>query len=87
MLPKPKTNTPTTTDPRHTKQTQTQASEVLQLPDPPNLEDIPALCNKAIAIIINKANRKLADSLRKKEDLLYKKSPKRYHNNLKIAAG
>ena len=60
---------------------------MLQLPDPPNLEDIPALCNKAIATIINKANRKLVDALRKKEDQLYKKIPKRYHNNLKTAAG
>jgi hypothetical protein len=51
------------------------------------LEVIPALCNKTIAIIINKANRKLVDSLRKKETQLYKKSLKRYHNNLKTAAG
>ena len=87
MLPNPNTNTPPTTDPQHTKQTQTQASEVLQLPDPPSLENIPALCNKAIATILNKANRKLVDSLRKKEDQLYKKSPKHYHNNLKTAAG
>ena len=87
MIPNPKTNTPSTNDPQHIKQTQTQASEVLQLPDPPNPEDIPALCNKAIATIINKANRKLDVSLRKKEEQLYKKSPKRYHNNLKIAAG
>jgi len=87
MLPKPKTNTPTTTDPQHTKQAQTQASEVLQLPGPPKLDDIPALCNKVIATILNKANRKLVDSLRKKEDQLYKKSQKRYHNNLKTAAG
>jgi len=61
---------------------------VLQLPDPPNnLEDIPALCSKDIATIINKANRKLGDSLRNKEEQLYKKSHKRYHNNLKTSAG
>ena len=87
MLPKPKTNTATTADPQHTKQTHTQATEVLQLPDPPKLEDIPALCNKDMATIINKANHKLVDSLRKKEDQLYKKRPKSYHNNLKTAAG
>jgi hypothetical protein len=46
MLPKNKTNTPTTTDPQHTKRTQTQASEVLQLPDPSKLENILALCIK-----------------------------------------
>ena len=71
MLPNPKSNTPLTTDPQHTKQAQTQASEVLQLQDPPNLEGIMALCNRAITTIINKANRKLVDSLRKKEDQLY----------------
>jgi len=87
LIPKPKTNATTATEPQQTKQTQTQASEVLQLPDPPNLEDILALRSKSIATIINKANRKLVDSLRKKEDQLYKKSPKRYHNNLKIDAG
>ena len=43
MLPKPKTDTHITTDPKRTTQTRTQASEVLQLPDPPELEDIPAL--------------------------------------------
>jgi hypothetical protein len=36
--------------------------------------------------MINKANRKLVDSLRKKKDQLSKKIPKRYHNNLKTAA-
>ena len=86
-LPKSKASTPTTTDPQHTEQTQTQARKVLQLPDSSKLEDISALCNKAIANIINKASRKLVDSLRKKEDQLYKKSPKRYHNNLKTAIG
>jgi len=45
------------------------------------------LCNKAIATVINKSNRELVDSLRRKEDQLSKKSPKRYHNNLKTAAG
>jgi hypothetical protein len=87
MLPKPKIDTHSTPDPQKTTQTCTQASEVLQLPDPPELEDIPALCHKGMPAIVNKANRKLADTLRKKEDKLYKKSPKRYHNNLKTAAG
>jgi hypothetical protein len=87
MLPKPNANTPNATDTTRTTQTRTQATEVLQLTDPPQLEDIPALCHRAITTIINKASRKLANSLRKKEDQLYKKSPKRYHNNLKTAAG
>ena len=76
MLRKPNTDTPITTNLKRTTQTRTQASEVLQLPDPPELEDILALCHKAIATIVNKANRKLADTLRKKEEKLYKKSPK-----------
>jgi hypothetical protein len=87
MLPKPNTDTPITTNPKSTTQTRTQASEVLQLPDPRTLQDIPALCHKAIAAIVNKANRKLADSPMKKEDQLYNKIPKRYHNNLKTATG
>jgi hypothetical protein len=64
MLPKPNTDTPNATNPQSTTQTRTQASEVQQLPNPPELEDIPALCHKTIAAIINKANHKLADSLR-----------------------
>jgi endonuclease/exonuclease/phosphatase family metal-dependent hydrolase len=77
MLPKPNTNAPTAPDTTRTTQTRTHATEVLQLADPPPLEDIPALCHRAITAIINKANRKLTNSLRKKEDQLYKKSPKR----------
>jgi hypothetical protein len=65
MLPKPKTNKPPTTDPQHTKQTQTQAIEVLQHSYSPILEDIPALCNKAIATITDKANRKIVDRKKK----------------------
>jgi hypothetical protein len=68
MLPNPKTSKVLTTDPQLTKQTQTQATEIHRLPDSPKLEDIPALCNKAIDAIINKANRKLTDSLRKKSN-------------------
>jgi hypothetical protein len=75
MLPKPNANTPTATDTTRTIKTRTHATEVLQLADPPPLEDIPALCHRAITTIINKANRKLTNSLRKKEDQLYKKVP------------
>ena len=85
MLPNSKTNKPSITDPQHTRRTQTQATEVLQHIDSPKLEVIPSLCNKAIGTIVNKANRKLVDSLQKKEDLLYKKSPERYHYSLKTA--
>ena len=87
ILPNLKTAKQSTYEPRHTTQSRIKATEVLQLKDSTKLEDIPALCHKAITTIINKANRKLADSLRKKEELLYKKIPKRHQNNLKTKAG
>jgi hypothetical protein len=37
MLSKPNTDTPITTDTKRTTQTRTQAIEVMQLPDPPEL--------------------------------------------------
>jgi hypothetical protein len=55
--------------------------------EPPKIEDIPTLCYKAIATIMSKANRKIAEIFRKKEYSLYKKSPRRYHHNLKTTAG
>jgi len=73
--------------PSATNPTQVLATTVLQLTNTPNLEDIPSLCHKAIASIISKANRKLMESIRKNEGDLYRKSPKRYHNNLKTPAG
>ena len=87
MLPKPNTDAPTTINTSHTTHTRTHATKILQLTDPPELQDIPSLCHNAIAAIVNKANKKLSKSLRKKEDQLYIKSPKRYHNNLKTTAG
>jgi hypothetical protein len=63
------------------------ASEVLKLDKLPSIPDIPTLCNRAITTILSKANKILMDSMRKKEDALYKKSPKRYHHNLKTSAG
>ena len=63
------------------------ATEVLKLGKLPFIPDILTLCNKAINNILSKANKRLMDSIRKKEDALYKKSPKRYHHNLKTVAG
>ena len=63
------------------------ASEVLRLDKPSSIPDISTLCIRGIATILGKANKKLMDSRRTKEDALYKKSPKRYHHNLKAAAG
>jgi hypothetical protein len=60
---------------------------MLQLTGPPNIEDTPSLCNKAIATIISKANKKLTKTLRRKEDAQNRQIAKRYHQNLKIAAG
>jgi hypothetical protein len=61
-----------------------QAAKILQLEDIPAIEDIPSLCNKAIATIINKANKKLTDTLHIKKNALYKKIAKKYHQNLKV---
>jgi hypothetical protein len=80
-------NPPDTDQQHETAHKPTQATSILKLNEPPNMEDIPFLCHKAISSIINKANRKLMDKLRKKEDFLYKNSPKRYHANLKTSAG
>ena len=66
MLPNSKTNKPYISDPQHSRQARTQVTEDLQLRNSPKLEDIPALCNKDIATIINKASRKLVNFLRKK---------------------
>ena len=74
-----------THDTRNATHIQTKATEALQLKEPPKVDDSSALCHKAIATIISKANRKITDSLRKKEDLLYKNSPNRYHKNLTTA--
>jgi len=71
----------------HPDSTPALAKKVLHLPETPKLEDIPSLCHKSIASIIGKASHKLMDMVRKKEDALYKKSPKRYHANLKTVAG
>jgi hypothetical protein len=49
------------------------------------IHHIPTLCKRAITTILSKSDKKLMDSIRKKEDTLYKKSPKRYHHNLKTA--
>ncbi len=54
--------------------TPTQVSTILQFTDPPNTKDIPSLCHKAISIIINKANRKLMDKIRKKRTPYTKKA-------------
>jgi len=44
-------------------------------------------CNKALGVIVRQANSTLTDKLRDKENEGYDKSPKHYHNNLKISAG
>ncbi len=44
-------------------------------------------CNKAIGTIVRHASNTLNEKLRDKENDSYDKSPKHYHNNLKISAG
>jgi len=82
-----KPQTPPTPPPTDTKTIPTIASEILRLDKAPQLEDLPSLRHKAILSIITKANHKLAESIRKREDALYIKSPHKYHNNLKTMAG
>jgi hypothetical protein len=43
-------------------------------------------CNKAIGTIIRQASNTLTEKLRDKENKSYEKSPKHYHNNLKLSA-
>jgi hypothetical protein len=88
-MPKHKTPTPPTPpDPGpHPDNIPALATKVLHLPDTPKLKAIPSLYHKATASIISNANHKLMDMIRIKEDSLYKKSPKRYHADLKTAAG
>jgi hypothetical protein len=51
------------------------ASEVLKLDKPPSILDSPTLCSRAITTILSKTNKKLMDSIRKKDDALYKRAP------------
>jgi hypothetical protein len=44
-------------------------------------------CSKSIGTIARKASNTLSDKLREKENKSYDKSPKHYHNNLKISTG
>ena len=44
-------------------------------------------CNKAIGTIVRQTSNTLNEELRDKENDSYDKSPKHYHNNLKISAG
>ena len=44
-------------------------------------------CNKAIGTIVRQASNTLKEKLRDKENEGYDKSPKYYHNNLKISEG
>ncbi len=44
-------------------------------------------CNKAIGTIVRQASNTLNEKLKDTENESYDKSPKHYHNNLKISAG
>ena len=44
-------------------------------------------CNKAIGAIVRQASDTLTEKLRDKENKIYDKSPKYYHNNLEMSAG
>jgi hypothetical protein len=68
------TNNPSTTKTQTFSPIQAKAAEVLQLSDPSKVDDIPTLCHKAIATIISKATKKLADSIWKKESISTKRA-------------
>ena len=44
-------------------------------------------CNKVIGTIVRQASNPLTEKLRDKENKIYDKSPKHYHNNRKTSAG
>jgi hypothetical protein len=61
--------------------------QILQPDTPITTKEAQQQCSKAIGTIIRKASQTLTDKLRLKENNRYDKSPKHYHNNLKINAG
>jgi hypothetical protein len=70
-------------NPPHTNQT---INQILQPATPITTKEAHHQCSKAIENIIRKASHMLTDKLRQKENKKYDKSPKHYHNNLKISA-
>jgi hypothetical protein len=62
-------------------------NQILQPAIPITTKEAHHQCSKAIGNIIRKASQTLTDKLRQKENIRYDKSPKHYHNNLKINAG
>jgi hypothetical protein len=78
-----KSQPPTSTLPAADTTLPTMATKVLKLDKPPFIPDIPTKPSRS-----SSAKPTKTDGLHpEKEDALYKKSPKRYHHNLKAAAG
>jgi len=71
-------------DPPHTN---LKIDQILHHTIPITTKEVHQQCSKAIGNIIRKASHMLSDKLRQKENISYDKSPKHYHNNLKINAG
>jgi len=61
--------------------------QILQPTVPITTKEAHQYCSKSIGDKIRKASHTLSDKLRHKESNSYDKSPKHYHNNLKINAG
>ena len=83
ILPNLKTNTPQT-KPQHTTHTIIQATGVLQLKDPPKMEDFRLYATESSRRLSTRPTVNLQTPSGKRKTY-YKKSPKRYHNNLKTA--
>jgi len=61
-------------------------TQILQPTTPLTTIEAQRQCSRNIGTIINKAGNTLSDKIRDKENKRYDKSPKHYHNNLKIHA-
>jgi hypothetical protein len=71
---------------KKTTHTSTQVSTILQLTEPHKIEDIPSLCHKLSQSLSTKQTENSSTNLGKRGRHI-KKSPKRYHANLKTSAG
>jgi len=60
---------------------------ILNPAQPISTSEAPQKCNKAIGTIVRQSSNTLNEKLRDKENASFDKSPKHYHNNLKIIAG
>jgi hypothetical protein len=80
----PETSTDHELNPIHINE---KINTILKFAQPISASESHKQCNKAIGTIVRQASNTLNEKLRDKENESYDKSPKHYHNNLKISAG